>query len=356
MKKFIVLGIVPLCLAMAAMLVAFPREARGFLGDWFELAADLLGVFVAGVFVWLLFLVAHLGRRGSRALTNGDRTAGYRIGIRILLVVVAAVMSGLSIYVVVFDKPGQVNIAEAIMYLGGLLPLFCLSALAVLRSRQTWNGQRIEWRGLFRRGEALWSDLERVEHGSEFGHVTFHFGRKKKLTVAGDFHEAIDELTKLSQEQIKQLEQTHAIGFVPSTGRVTIGFLMWVTLTLLTLGVAGLMGYLFFQNTISVFGNMAFANVVWALLSAGCGLYFLYLAWLFQGPRYLWNDKELTHFGGTWRREASIPWSVLQAVVPDQLDTDTRVLSFAGGLDLRVSDRLKGAKDLIAYAESRLNA
>jgi len=356
MKKFIVLGIVPLCLAMAAMLVAFPREARGFLGDWFELAADLLGVFVAGVFVWLLFLVAHLGRRGSRALTNGDRTAGYRIGIRILLVVVAAVMSGLSIYVVFFDKPGQVNIADAIMYLGGLLPLFCLSALAVLRSRQTWNGQRIEWRGLFRRGDALWSDLERVEHGSEFGQVTFYFGGKKKLTIVGGFHEAIDELTRASKEQIEQQDQTHAIGSVPSAGRVTIGFLMWVTMTLLMLGMVGLMGYFLLQNTISVLENMTLGNLVWALLSAGGGLYCLYLAWLFQGPRYLWNAKALIHFDGTWRREASMPWSDLQAVVRDQLDTDSRVLSFAGGLDLKVSGSLKGAKDLIAYAESRLNA
>lgn len=356
MKRFIVLGIVPLCLAMAAMLVAFPREARDFFGDWFELAADLLGVFVAGVFVWLLFLVAHLGRRGSRALTNGDRTAGYRIGIRILLVVVAAVMSGLSIYVVFFDKPGQSNIAEAMMYLGGLMPLFCLSALAVLRSRQTWNAQRIEWRGLFSRGNALWIDLERVEHSSEFGQVSFYFAGKKKLTIVGDFHEAIDELSRTSKEQIKQQDQTDAIGSVPSAGRVTIGFLMWVTMTLLMLGLTGLMGYLFWQNTISVLGNRTFANVVWALLSAGGGLYCLYLAWLFQGPRYLWNAKALTYFGGTWRRKTPMRWSDLQAVVHDQSDTDSRMLSFAGGLDLKVSGGLKGAKDLIAYAESRLNA
>lgn len=357
MKRFILLGVIFVCSVLAAIvMVEFRSSARDALGRWFELSTSLIGILLVSSFMWLLFLAAQLGRKGSRELPNHDRTAGYRFGLRVILSVAAGLMSWLSIYVVFFDQPGNVTGSQSALHLGGVMLPFSLGALLVWRSRQMWNAQRIAWRGLLGRGEAPWSDLERIEHGFQDGQVTFHFAGKKKLSILGGFHEAADELVHLAQEILKQVVQAQSVGSVQSTGTAIIGIPMRVLMTLLLHFMIGLMGYLFWQNTISVSGDITVVNAAWALGSAGAGLYSLYLAWLFQGPRYLWNAQALTYFDGTWREKHSTSWSNLQAVDRDQMDTDTRVLIFKGDLELKVFRSLKGAKDLIEYAESRLNA
>ncbi|NDW45960.1 hypothetical protein [Ruegeria sp. PrR005] len=360
MKKLLVPGVFFLCsLVVFAVIVVFRSGISDALGKWLEPIDSIIPLFVSLSLLWLLFRIAQTGREGSRLLPNNDRMAGYRIGLPIILGAWAGLMLLVTLlFAGAFDQVRSTSGGSAFTLLSltafSVTALFSFCAAWAWRSRQIWNAEEIKYRGVFGWNKSPWSDLRRIEHGFQDGRVTFHFADRKKLSVFGTYHEAAGELVEFAQEKIARVQLPKTSGTARTKGKVTTRTPTRILLLLLVMSMIGVTGYVFWNNSFAVSGRMTAANAVWLVLTTGAGLYLLYFAWLMKGPHYLWDEQYLVHFD-RWKRSILTPWADLQSLELDHEDTASRVLGFSGNLKLKIHHRLKGADDLIAFAESRLN-
>lgn len=202
MKRLIKPALAVLFVVLAVIIIVnFKSELREVLGAWYKLIDLFLHVSAPLSIVWMMVVVASMGRKDSKVLPNGDRTAGINAGSLTVVTIANFVAIPLFAYAGFVDPKAPPISWATVAFWGIPSVFFLLAAIAAWQFRLTWNSAEIRSRTLLGRKSFDWAGLLRIEDESHTGGFNLMFNGRKKLEVVG-FLEALDELRAFAESKV----------------------------------------------------------------------------------------------------------------------------------------------------------
>ncbi|MFC4671543.1 hypothetical protein ACFO5X_23520 [Seohaeicola nanhaiensis] len=322
------------------------RSVPGLEFIW-RVALGLLGLLVMLPVVMLFSAAMTYGRTGATALPDGMFQGLMKIGYRVTISIVGLMFFGLAVGVYV---EGSTGLAGTCAVLGAFF------LIGSQYGRICWNDVCIIHRDyFFLQRRHLWADLLEIEEdfrNSIDSTTDLIFPSSKKIKVA-KLNEAHADLVGYARERLREnvsrwlVETTRhpearsgSFLTVSTTDRlgalciwVMAGLLLWAAYARLPLSWR-------------VEDLWTFAIV---MMSAGFAL----VGQMMFFRRIIWDSEGVRQrLGMFWERKYQ--WAHLEAV--DAAEQGGVQMTFADGRLMRVSFSWLGAKEMIAYARSRLNA
>ena len=202
MKRLKKPGVAVLCAALAVFCaINFKIALRDALGTGYEVLSLFVQFAAPASLIWFLIMVATIGRESSQVLPNGDREVACKLGTRLVVSLVSALLIPLWVYVGFLASDAKPDSWSAVILFGLPSLLFFLWAIAAWHLRLNWNDTQIQYRTLLGRRCFRWQDLQRIEEDGHNFTVNLVFKDKRKLKILV-FVEGLEELIPFAESKL----------------------------------------------------------------------------------------------------------------------------------------------------------